>query len=54
MNRGEPTWSTWAIFALTVTSWVFVLVLQTQIAYVAVLPGRTWVEFEKGCTDTHS
>jgi len=43
-----------ATFALTLTPWLAALVLHTQTAKVASLPGLTVDEVEKDCTRTHS
>jgi len=47
VKRGESTCRGFPIFVLTDTPWLLALVLQTQIAYVAVWPGWMWDEFEK-------
>jgi hypothetical protein len=47
VNCGESTPLTRPMFTLTITSWLFGLVLQIQIAYVAVRPEMTRAVFEK-------
>jgi hypothetical protein len=47
VKRGESTCGGLPIFVLTDTPWLLALMLQTQIAYVMVWPGRMWEELEK-------